>query len=178
MTVLHGESVSLRPVEETDHPLILAWQNDPEVWWWMDYDRTFTLEDIHQSEERARAEGHPFIIEAEARPIGRVGLNQFSERDRTCSLYIFIGEADARGRGYGPDAIATILRWGFSALDLRLVQLWGLSTNVRAFRAYERVGFRTDGTLRARSSKNDGNHYDRTIMSITRDEFSALHDRP
>ena len=51
--VLRGTEVVLRPVEETDHPLIMAWQNDPEVWWWMDYDRTFTLEDIHESEARA-----------------------------------------------------------------------------------------------------------------------------
>ncbi|HEY7755362.1 MAG TPA: GNAT family N-acetyltransferase, partial [Actinomycetota bacterium] len=90
--VLHGEEVVLRPVAEEDHPLILAWQNEPEVWWWMDYERTFTLEDIHESEARAAVEGHPFIIEVDGRPIGRIGLNQFSERDETCSLYVFIGD--------------------------------------------------------------------------------------
>jgi hypothetical protein len=31
-------------VEEEDHLLILAWQNDPEVAWWMDYERIFTTE--------------------------------------------------------------------------------------------------------------------------------------
>ncbi|MGZ5353312.1 MAG: GNAT family N-acetyltransferase [Actinomycetota bacterium] len=68
--VLRGREVVLRPVEERDHPSILAWQNDPEVWW-MDYDRTFTLEDIHESEARATVEGHPFLIEESGgRPIG------------------------------------------------------------------------------------------------------------
>ncbi len=174
--VLHGRDVTLRPVEDADHPLILAWQNDPEVWWWMDYERAFTLEDIRESEARAKVEGHPFLIEApERRPIGRIGLNQFSARDETCSLYVFVGEREEWGRGFGRDAIVTILRWGFDTFGLYLVQLWGLSTNVRAMRAYEKVGFSVDGTLRERSLKSDGNRYDRTVLSITRSEFDARH---
>ena len=166
----------MRPVEDADHPAILRWQNDPEVWWWMDYDRTFTLQDIHESEARAKTEGHPFLIEAPgARPIGRIGLNQFSERDQTCSLYVFIGERDAWGKGYGGDAIVTVLGWGFEAFGLHLVQLWGLSANVRAMCAYGRLGFVVDGALRERSRKSDGRRYDRTIMSITRDEYEVRH---
>jgi RimJ/RimL family protein N-acetyltransferase len=142
----------------------------------MDYDRTFTLRDVHESEARAKTEGHPFLVEAPgAQPIGRIGLNQFSVRDETCSLYVFIGERDAWGKGYGGDAIVTLLGWGFETFGLHLVQLWGLSANVRAMRAYERLGFVVDGTHRERSLKNDGRRYDRTIMSITREEFEMRH---
>lgn len=172
--VLRGRHVLLRPVRESDHPLILEWQNDPEVWWWMDYERSFTLQDIHESEARAKVEGHPFLIEAPGTgPIGRIGLNQFSERDETCSLYVFIGARDAWGKGFGRDAIVTVLGWGFDTFGLHLVQLWGLTANVRAIRAYRRVGFVHDGTLRERSRKADGRRYDRTILSITRAEFDA-----
>jgi RimJ/RimL family protein N-acetyltransferase len=168
--------VRLRPVTEADHPAILVWQNDPEVWWWMDYERPFTLEDIHESEAHALEEGYPFLIEGpDERPIGRVGLNQFSERDRTCSLYVFIGERDAWGLGFGRDAIVTTLGWGFDTFALHLVQLWGLTANVRAMRAYEKVGFVVDGTLRERSRKSDGRWHDRTILSITRAEYDAKH---
>jgi RimJ/RimL family protein N-acetyltransferase len=174
--VLRGRDVILRPVEEADHPLILGWQNDPEVWWWMDYERTFTLEDIHESEARAVEEGHPFLIEATgAHPIGRIGLNQFSPRDETCFLYVFIGERDAWGMGLGGDAMVTLLRWGFDTFGLHLVQLWGLSTNARAMRAYAKLGFAVDGTLRERSLKSDGERYDRTFLSITRAEFDERH---
>jgi RimJ/RimL family protein N-acetyltransferase len=176
--VLRGREVVLRPVAEADHPQILAWQNDPEVWWWMDYDRVFTLEDIHESETRATVEGHPFLIEAPgARPIGRIGLNQFSERDETCFLYVFIGEPDAWGKGWGSDAIVTTLGWGFDTFGLYLVQLWGLTTNLRAMHAYEKLGFVVDGTLRERSLKSDGKRYDRTFRSITRAEFAERHRR-
>jgi RimJ/RimL family protein N-acetyltransferase len=173
--VLRGREIVLRPVRDGDHTSILTWQNEPEVWWWMDYERTFTLEDIHESEARATVEGHPFIIEVGDRPIGRIGLNGFSERDETCSLYIFIGERDAWGKGHGADAIVTLLRWGFDTFGLHLVQLWGLSTNLRAMRLYAKVGFHVDATLRERSRKSDGERYDRTFLSITRAEFDARH---
>ena len=173
MTTLSGERVTLRPVRREDHPDILRWQNDPEVAWWMDYERTFTLEDIHESEENARREGHPFLIEmADERGIGRIGLNGFSERDRTCSLYVFIGERDVWSMGYGTDAMRLLLAWGFETFDLYLAQLWSLATNARAIRAYEKVGFRIDGVLRERSLKSDGKRYGRTYMSVTRNEFA------
>jgi len=171
---LRGERVSLREVELDDHPDILRWQNDPEVAWWMDYERTFDLEDIHRSEAEARLEGTPFLIEeTTGRPIGRIGLNGFSERDRTCSLYVFIGERDVWSMGYGTEAMGLLLAWGFAEFDLYLVQLWSLATNARAIRAYEKVGFRVDGVLRERSLKSDGRRYDRTYMSITREEFAT-----
>ncbi|HYG72465.1 MAG TPA: GNAT family protein [Actinomycetota bacterium] len=173
MTTLGGGRIRLRPVREDDHPDVLRWQNDPEVAWWMDYERTFTLQDIHESEARAVEEGHPFLIEADGRAIGRIGLNGFSERDQTCSLYVFIGEREVWSMGYGTDAMRTLLAWGFDAFALHLVQLWSLSTNARAIRAYEKVGFQIDGVLRERSRKSDGRRYDRTYMSITREEFES-----
>ena len=172
MTRLEHRSLVLRPVEDRDHPDILRWQNDPEVAWWMDYERTFTLEDIHQSEAAAKLEGHPFLIEINGRGIGRIGLNGFSERDRTCSLYVFIGERDVWSMGHGTQAMRSMLAWGFPGFDLYLVQLWSLATNARAIRAYEKVGFRIDGVLRERSLKSDGKRYDRTYMSITRAELA------
>ncbi|MGZ8606003.1 MAG: GNAT family N-acetyltransferase [Actinomycetota bacterium] len=91
---------------------------------------------------------------------------------------MFIGEREAWGRGLGRDAIVTVLAWGFDAFALHLVQLWGLSTNVRALAAYRRFGFAVDGTLRERSLKSDGERYDRTILSITRAECSTRGTAP
>lgn len=178
MTVIRGHRVLLRPVEGSDHPRILRWQNDPEVWWWMDYERTLTLEDIVESETRATQEGHPFIIaEAGGRAIGRIGLNQFRERDRICSLYVFIGEHDEWGHSFGRDAILAILGWGFETFDLHMVELWGLSENERAIRTYRACGFVVDGTLRERSFKTDGAFHDRTVMSVSREEYAAARER-
>jgi ribosomal-protein-alanine N-acetyltransferase len=173
---IHGRLVRLRPVRPSDHALILRWQNEPEVWRLMDYDRRFTLQDIERLEAQAEQEGLPYIIEVDGRPIGRIGLNQLRPRDRVCSLYIFIGEPDEWGKGFGVDAILAILSHAFGVLDLHLVELWSLASNHRALRAYRSCGFSIDATLRDRSFK-DGQWQDRLVLSIRRDEFEAARER-
>ena len=48
-----GTRVVLRPVEERDHVLIHRWQNDPEVWWLMDYEGPFSMEDIAERDRKS-----------------------------------------------------------------------------------------------------------------------------
>lgn len=169
--MIAGRNVILRPVEEHHNPLIQMWQNEPEVWWWMDYDGVFSLEDIAESERRAREEGHPFVIEVDGRPIGRIGLNGMRPRDRIASLYVFIGDPHGRSRGIGRDAVAALVRHAFATMDLARIELWSLSTNERAIRAYRACGFSVDATLPQRSYK-DGRWFDRVVMSVTREAFA------
>jgi [ribosomal protein S5]-alanine N-acetyltransferase len=169
--VIEGRRVRLRPVEERDYPLIQAWQNDPEVWWLMDYELPFSRRDIEESERRAAEEGHPFVIEVDGRPIGRIGLNQFRRRDRICSLYVFIGDRSTWGMGYGTDAMMALLSHAFDRFDLVRVELWSLAENERAIRAYRHCGFDIDARLPERSFK-DGGFVDRVVMSVTREGFS------
>jgi RimJ/RimL family protein N-acetyltransferase len=170
--VIRGHRVTLREIQERDLPLILEWQNDPDVWWLMDYERHFTLEDIVEDAERSAREGHPFVIEAEGRAIGRIGLNQFRERDKICSLYLFIGDHGVWGKGYGTDAVVTLLGWAFVTFDLHQIELWSLATNERAIALYERCGFLREADLRERSHK-DGRWLDRVVMSVQPGEYAA-----
>ena len=174
--MIEGRRVRLRPVEERDYPLIQAWQNDPEVWWLMDYERPFSRRDIAESERRAAEEGHPLVIEVDGRPIGRIGLNQFRLRDRICSLYVFIGDRSTWGMGYGTDALMALLSHAFDRYDLMRVELWSLADNERAIRAYHHCGFEVDARLPERSFK-DGAFADRVVMSVTREGFSEARRR-
>jgi RimJ/RimL family protein N-acetyltransferase len=172
--MLQGRTVSLRRVEPGDYPHILDWQNDPVVFRWMDYLRPFALADIERSEERATVEGHPFVIVADGRPVGRIGLNNFRHRDRLASLYIFVGDREQWGKGYGHDAMITMLRYGFETLNLRMIELWTLADNERAIRMYKGCGFVEDGRMRDRSWI-EGHYVDHLVMSITAEEFARAH---
>ena len=169
--MIRGTHVVLRPVEERDHELIYAWQNDPEVWWLMDYEGPFSREDIAESERRARAEGDPFVIEVDGTAIGRIGLNGYRRRDRICSLYVLIGDRTAWERGYGTDAVAALVDEAFDRMDLHRVELWSLADNARAIHVYGNCGFEVDARLPERSWK-DGAWVDRVVMSVTRERFA------
>ena len=168
--MIRGERVVLRPVEDDDIPHIHRWMNLPEVWRNMDYERPFSVEDVREDVEQSRANGVPFTIEVEGRPIGRIGLNQFRRRDRIAAAYLYVGDQAAGGHGYAFDALDTLLAYAFERFDLWQVELWTLADNAKAIHIYAKVGFVQEATLRDRSWK-EGRWVDRMVMSINRDEF-------
>jgi RimJ/RimL family protein N-acetyltransferase len=170
--MIDGREVSLRPVEESDFPLIHAWMNHPEVWRYMDYELPFSMADVKEDVERSRKEGQPFTITVQGRPIGRIGLNRFRRRDRICALYMFIGEPAFWGKGYARDAVMTLLAYAFERHDLNQVELWTLGDNNRALAMYAKCGFEAEAHLRMRSFKH-GAWVDHVVMSVTRDDFAA-----
>lgn len=168
--MIRGERVVLRPVEDADVPHIHRWMNDPDVWRNMDYERPFSLEDVREDVEASRANGVPFTIEVDGRPIGRIGLNQFRRRDRIAAAYLYIGDSEAGGHGYAFDAFDTLLAYAFERFDLWQVELWTLADNAKAIHVYTKLGFVEEATLRDRSWK-EGRWVDRMVMSINRDEW-------
>jgi len=173
--MIEGRKVGLRPVEESDYPLIHTWMNHPEVWRYMDYELPVSLADVKEDAERSRKEGQPFTIVVGERPIGRIGLNQFRRRDRICSLYMFVGEPGFWGQGYARDAVMTLLAYAFARLDLNQVELWTLGDNVRALSMYAKCGFVEEARLRERSFKQ-GRWVDRVVMSLNREEFERIRE--
>jgi len=170
---IRGKAVAIRPVEDADIPLIHRWMNHPEVWRYMDYERPVSLADVRDDVERSRSEGQSFVILVGDRPIGRIGLNQFRRRDLACSFYMYIGEPEFWGHGYGRDATMTLLAFAFERFDLHQVELWTLADNSRAIQAYERCGFVREASLRERSFK-EGGWVDHVVMSVNREEFSRV----
>jgi diamine N-acetyltransferase len=170
--VIHGVRVLLRPVEERDHGLIHTWQNDPEVWWLRDHKGPFSMEDVVESERRAREDGHPYLIEVDGTPIGRIALDAFRRRDRICSLSILIGEPSAWERGHATDAVAAMMDEAFDRYDLHRVEFWSTADDERSIRVLGTCGFVVDGRLPERSWKG-GSWVDRVVLSVTREGFAG-----
>jgi len=82
------------------------------------------------------------------RPIGIALLGDIDYRHRTGEYVIFIGEPDARSKGYGTETTRLMLNYAFSTLGLLNVLLTVFAFNERARRAYERAGFKEFGRRR------------------------------
>ena len=111
-----------------------------------------------------------FMIEAAGgRLIGEIRLREIHPCGRA-ELAILIGEKDQWSRGYGGDAIRTLLRLAFGELQLRRVTLITDADNTRGIRCYERCGFRHEGVLRAHRLRY-GRPLDMVAMAVLRDEY-------
>ena len=173
--MIPGRRITLRPVEESDLPLIHRWMNHPEIWRYMDYEGPYSLADVKDDMEASRKSGHPFTILVEGRPIGRIGVNQFRRRDRICSFYMYVGEPAFWGQGFARDAAMTLLDYAFDRWDLNLIELWTLADNDRAVRMYAKCGFVEEARLRQRSFK-EGQWVDHLVMSVSREDFAKAKD--
>lgn len=108
--------------------------------------------------------------------VGEVVLNDYDPGNRSCGLRILIGSA-GRDRGIGTKATALMVDYAFDQLGLNRVGLEVYDFNPRARRAYEKVGFVAEGTLREALRHGDG-WIDATVMSILRREWSARASSP
>ncbi|MDQ2653063.1 MAG: GNAT family N-acetyltransferase, partial [Chloroflexota bacterium] len=82
------------------------------------------------------------------RPIGTTALHGIDYRNQTAIFGIFIGEAEARGKGHGTEATRLTLDYAFTALGLHSVMLTVAEFNLAGQRAYARAGFRECGRRR------------------------------
>jgi ribosomal-protein-alanine N-acetyltransferase len=175
--MIKGDKVRLRPIGTDDLALLRKWASDPELMrFWANpspivTERQFE-DDLAGRFARFDLAGY-FIIDDEAgNPVGRIEFERLSETERSIEVMILIGEASARGKGYGTDAMVTMLRYLFHQRDLHRVWLTVLAWNEAAIRTYESVGFIREGTLRA-DLYFDGEVHDQVVMSMLRPEFEA-----
>ena len=147
---LQGRRVRLRPYEIEDADRLNPLFNDPDVLAGLKvaFPQPTTgfkawLESIRGRED----EIHLAIETLEGELIGGCSLRQVDLRGRTGNLGIWIAQ-EHWDRGFGTDAVRTVCRFGFRHMNLRRIELTVIAGNARAKRAYEKVGFRQEGTLR------------------------------
>lgn len=88
------------------------------------------------------------IEDSGGRHIGNVMYYNIDTIRREAEIGITIGERDYWGRGYGTDAVKTLVRQIFRATGFRRIYLKTLDWNVRAQHAFEKAGFRMCGRSR------------------------------
>lgn len=167
----------LRPAVERDLPLFVRWFNDPDVRYWLSMsDRPeMTVESEREWYEEMRGDTAQVVwcIEMEeGQPIGNLGLYAIDETHGRATMGISICEKDFWGRGYGTEAIRQVLRYSFTELGLRRVDLQVDEDNLRGIRCYEKCGFVREGLLRAHRLRR-GQPVDAVAMAVLREDWEA-----
>src|SRR5262245_11695325 len=168
-----GELVELTALTDADSEAMLGWINDRDLVLLSSAYRPVDETAHRQWFESIRRRPDVVIFGirelATDRLIGSCQLLGVSPVHRKAELQIRIGEADARGRGYGREAVELLLDFGFRDLNLHRVELTVLDGNETALKTYLAAGFVREGVLREAASI-DGRYVDLIQMSILRDE--------
>ena len=85
---------------------------------------------------------------------------------------IVIGEKNQWGKGYGQDAIRTLLTFVFGEMNLNRIYLRVYADHALAINAYRKCGFVEEGCLR-QGVYSEGRYHDMLVMGILKQEFLA-----
>lgn len=171
-----GKLVRLREYRIEDLKLRLEYINDPEIAKFMVADTPYPLT-MHEEEEWFRSisafkDTYRFAIEAldSTTYIGGCSINGVDWKNSSVSIGMFIGNKDYLRKGYGSDALRTLVAFIFSEMNINKIRLYVYSFNKQAIKCYERCGFKKEGVLRQEIYRN-GRFHDTIVMGILRNEF-------
>jgi RimJ/RimL family protein N-acetyltransferase len=174
---LLGERIELRRHARENYRLYGEWYGDPEIWrltsWAASPLSPSAVERLFEDREHSPTDDSFAIhLKGEEEPIGVISLMNISEANDSAELSVIVGHPEDRHQGYGAEAIALILRYGFEDLGLNRVGLSVFEFNKDAISTYEKLGFRKEGRLRKAVKRDDAFH-DAILMGISRSEWEA-----
>ena len=177
IVVIEGTLVDLRAQEMSDLERNQRWLNDREVTRFLGgrYQFSMLAEEKWMRERTGKVMAYGgdmgFAIETkDGRHIGNTGLHQASSENRSADLGIMIGEKECWGRGYGTDALRTLVRFGFEEMNLNRIALDVYDFNERAIASYLKTGFVEEGRRR-KDIYREGRYFDVVMMSVLRDDW-------
>ena len=175
-SILQGEKVRLRPVEEHDLPHFVRWLADPEMSRWLErLGKPPTLEDEYEwwHEKRSDPDNVLWAIDTlDGRLVGTTEL-RLTLRAERAELGVAIHDKTQWSKGLGTDAVRLVVDYAFEELGLNRVELTTDEQNARAIRCYEKVGFSREGLLRQHRLL-DGEFGNTVVMSILKEEWEPL----
>ncbi len=183
---LRGERVLLRPMTEADWPLLLRWNNDPEVLYFSEGDEVYarTLEEIQGIYRRVSQQAFCFIAQLGERPIGECWLQQMNlprilqqHPGSNCwRIDLVVGEKELWGEGLGTEMISLLTRFGFEQQSAELIFGCDIADyNPRSLRAFEKAGYRLVEWVAQPPGSKARYCCD---MAVTREDFASFVERP
>ena len=174
--MLYGPRVTLRALTPDDYARMTEFKNDVEfeLLGGGDPPRPRTLASVSDFFDGASKdkENLGFAIDVDGRFIGDIGLFRVNRIDSTAEVGIGIGDRDHWGKGYGREAMALILEYGFTMQNLRRIWLEVHATNERAVRSYRALGFVEEGRQREHVWSG-GSYVDLLLMGLLRSEWQS-----
>lgn len=174
--VLYGPRITLRPPMMQDARHVFHWERDDEVWRYdphRPYSRTMAefLPVFERNYVKGNGRQFWFIIEDEQHiPIGTITYFNLDYRGGQVEVGLGIGNKQCWGRGYGPEAIRTVVDHLFTFPFLGRVYAETALANHPSRRAFAKCHFTEVGQIFDPRSSGDP----WVLVELTRQDWQAL----
>lgn len=181
VSILTGDHIRLRALNETEIPLLESWWADPAI---AIQQQSIVrprppggmADTLRAWSTNADSTGVGFAVSPRdgSALIGHVALYGATPVTRSATVGIVMSP-EATGKGLGTDALRTLVRYGFDEFGLNRIELQVWAFNTRAVRAYEKAGFTEEGRKRE-AIFHSGVFHDEVLMSVLAREWRARRD--
>ncbi len=173
--IINGERLYLRNLREDDASAeYLSWLNDSEVKKYLESPETKEISQIRDYIQKQKENPDSFFVgifdKQTNQHIGNVKLEPIDWPTKTAVFGTLIGNKDYWGKGYGQEATALVVGYGFQQLGLKKITLGVIEYNIRAINCYKKVGFAIK-EIKPQALEHGGKRYDNVMMEITPEDF-------
>ena len=151
--IIQGEKVQLRPMTKEEIPMFYKWASESNAtpFWYDEFDdfpnhkipsfKKFRNDwkDFYFNDSQPE-KGRCFVILADGKAIGQVNYDKIINGE--VEFDILIADKSNYGKGYGSDALKTLMRYLFEKMNIKKCWIEAISQNPRAIKAYEKAGFK------------------------------------
>jgi RimJ/RimL family protein N-acetyltransferase len=167
--------LTMRPVETSDLMWLKDLRNDQTTW-----ENLLTIAPLTEEGQALWLKGlasntkvKPYVVLNEfGTRIGFIRTDEIDQLNRSIRIGADV-ERSFRGKGYGVKIYEMLLKYCFDYLNMHRVWLCVLDTNSVAIKLYNKVGFKSEGSMR-HSIFRDGKYIDQTVMSILENEYRDI----
>lgn len=172
--MIKGTFVYLRFIKEEDMESIYMSCQDEEFLYMTGTRKIFTLDEIIKSykqfsKDPTRYDFAICLVDTDE-IIGDLSIVDIDQDNKKAGFRISLHSKNTLNKGYGTEATQLALKFTFEELKLNRLELEVFSHNVRGIKAYEKAGFKKEGTLRQSLYMNN-KYSDEVLMGMLQEDY-------
>ncbi|MEQ4206832.1 GNAT family N-acetyltransferase [Actinopolymorpha sp. B9G3] len=176
---LTTERTVLREWQPGDAADLFVWRSDPEVQRYNSEpmrdvtEAAQLIDELRGAYSAQRGIFWAVTHRGDGRAIGLFGFNSWERRHRRAAIGYDL-RRNYWGRGIATEALAAILSFGFTRMDLNRVEAETIADNHASVRRLQRLGFQREGLRRAYTVEEDGTFHDSAIYGLLASDYRRL----
>lgn len=170
-----SDRLILRALEPSDKLLLRKIINDPETEYMLG-GWSFPVSEKDQDEWYASLKTNSGTLRCmiadrndPGKAFGTVMLTDIDYKNGTAEIHIKLATGEARGKGYGAEAVSAMVNYAFNELRLHCIYARVNDYNLPSRKMFEKCGFKKEGILRGRFYKQ-GKYVDVFSYSVLKED--------